>query len=312
MLETLYAHDEPLTAEQVARRIGGEAGGDVASVYRNLETLERLGLVRHFHLGHSPGLYVRAGAGVSRVPRLRLVPGRARRRPRDAGRRARRDRARVRLGGPLHPRSRSWACAPTAGPRRTAARREGPAMSFEWLFGPVEDLDSWLTGYFDGAPLLVALGLAFVLGLRHASDPDHLVAVTSLVAADDGDTRAAGRLGAWWGLGHATVLLAIGVPLIVFQSSLPGWLEAGAEKAVGVVIILLALRVAVKWVRGDYRVQRHSHSPAASGDGHARRLRHLRARPGRAHPPQRAHARGRRLRSARCTASRAPAPWWCC
>ena len=65
MLEALYGHDEPLTAEQVARRIGGETGGDVASVYRNLETLERLGLVRHFHLGHSPGLYVRAGAGVS-------------------------------------------------------------------------------------------------------------------------------------------------------------------------------------------------------------------------------------------------------
>lgn len=36
------------------------------------------------------------------------------------------------------------------------------------------------------------------LGLRHASDPDHLVAVTSLVAADDGDTRRAARIGAWW------------------------------------------------------------------------------------------------------------------
>ena len=46
-------------------------------------------------------------------------------------------------------------------------------------------------GLFDGAPLLVALGIAFLLGLRHASDPDHLVAVTSLVAADGGDTRGA-------------------------------------------------------------------------------------------------------------------------
>lgn len=64
MLETLYADDAPLTAERLAARIGGETGADVASVYRNLETLEALGLVRHFHLGHSPGLYVRAGAGV--------------------------------------------------------------------------------------------------------------------------------------------------------------------------------------------------------------------------------------------------------
>ena len=35
----------------------------MASIYRNLETLEEVGLVRHLHLGHSPGLYVRAGAG---------------------------------------------------------------------------------------------------------------------------------------------------------------------------------------------------------------------------------------------------------
>ncbi len=65
------------------------------------------------------------------------------------------------------------------------------AIDFEFLFKPVEELDALLTGLFDGAPLLVALGIAFVLGLRHASDPDHLVAVTSLVAADGGDARGA-------------------------------------------------------------------------------------------------------------------------
>jgi len=149
-------------------------------------------------------------------------------------------------------------------------------LSFEWLFHPVEDVDAWLTGLFDGAPILVALGLAFVLGLRHASDPDHLVAVTSLVAADDGDTRAATRLGAWWGLGHATVLLTIGIPLIAFKTELPGWLESGAEKAVGVVIIALALRVAVKWARGDYRAASHEHHGRDADDSHAARLRHLR------------------------------------
>ena len=69
------------------------------------------------------------------------------------------------------------------------------ALDFEFLFRPVEELDTLLTGLFDGAPLLVALGIAFVLGLRHASDPDHLVAVTSLVAADGGDARGAARLG---------------------------------------------------------------------------------------------------------------------
>src|SRR4051794_423376 len=113
-------------------------------------------------------------------------------------------------------------------------------MSFDFLFKPLENLDAWLTGLFDGAPLLVALGIAFALGLRHASDPDHLVAVTSLVAAEDGDACRAGRLGAWWGLGHGGMLLVIGLPLIFFKSSLPAWLESGAEKAVGVVILVLA------------------------------------------------------------------------
>ncbi len=140
-------------------------------------------------------------------------------------------------------------------------------MGFEFLFRPVEQLDESLAHLFDGAPLLVALGIAFVLGLRHASDPDHLVAVTSLVASDDADHRDAARLGAWWGLGHAAMLLAIGLPLIFLKSELPAWLESGAEKAVGVVILFLAARVIWKWARGDYRAGKHDHD----GQGH----RHL-------------------------------------
>jgi high-affinity nickel permease len=142
-------------------------------------------------------------------------------------------------------------------------------MGFEFLFHPTERLDAWLEGVFGGAPLLVALGIALALGLRHASDPDHLVAVTSLVAADGGDTRAATRLGAWWGVGHGLTLLVIGLPLIFFKSRLPAWLESGAEKAVGAVILLLALRVILKWVRGDYRASAHAHQSHE-------RTRHLR------------------------------------
>jgi hypothetical protein len=100
-----------------------------------------------------------------------------------------------------------------------------------------------------------------MLGLRHASDPDHLVAVTSLVAVDGGDVRGAARLGAWWGIGHAGALIAIGIPLIVFKSSLPVWLERGAETAVGVIILLLALRIVLKWLRGDFRAGPHPHPP---------------------------------------------------
>jgi ABC-type nickel/cobalt efflux system permease component RcnA len=140
-------------------------------------------------------------------------------------------------------------------------------MSFEWLFAPVEHLDAWVAGLFEGAPLPVALGLALMLGLRHASDPDHLVAVTSLMASDAAGTRRAMRLGAWWGVGHAAILLALGLPLIAFRAELPPWLETGAERAVGVIILGLALRVIWKWARGDYEARAHSHG--------GRRHRHL-------------------------------------
>src|SRR6476469_2684780 len=113
------------------------------------------------------------------------------------------------------------------------ARGGSRSMSFDFLFQSVEQIDAWLDGLFVGAPLVVALLIALILGLRHASDPDHLVAVTSLVAADGGDVRGAARLGAWWGAGHAGALIAIGLPLILLKSSLPAWLEAGAETAVG-------------------------------------------------------------------------------
>jgi ABC-type nickel/cobalt efflux system permease component RcnA len=147
-------------------------------------------------------------------------------------------------------------------------------MSFDFLFQPIEQIDAWLEGLFAGAPLIVALLIALILGLRHASDPDHLVAVTSLVAADGGDVRGAARLGAWWGAGHAGALIAIGIPLIIFKSTMPTWLESGAETAVGVVILLLALRVVAKWLRGDFRAGRHPHSRPAGSIAHHHHLRH--------------------------------------
>jgi Fur family transcriptional regulator, ferric uptake regulator len=61
LVAALYETEEPLTADALAGRM---ADADVASVYRNLETLEQVGLVKHFHLGHGPARYVRAGAGV--------------------------------------------------------------------------------------------------------------------------------------------------------------------------------------------------------------------------------------------------------
>jgi Fur family ferric uptake transcriptional regulator len=67
VLESLFAADAPVSAEQIAV----ELGLDLASVYRNLETFERNGIVRHVHFGHGPGLFCdRCGAVAALDPAL--------------------------------------------------------------------------------------------------------------------------------------------------------------------------------------------------------------------------------------------------
>jgi Fur family ferric uptake transcriptional regulator len=62
VLESLFAAEGPISAEALADGLPGRVPrSDLASVYRNLEVLEQLGIVRHVHLGHGPGLYTLAG-----------------------------------------------------------------------------------------------------------------------------------------------------------------------------------------------------------------------------------------------------------
>jgi Fur family transcriptional regulator, ferric uptake regulator len=61
VLEVLARAGRPLRAEEIAGGAGDVPASDIASVYRNLETLERIGVVRHMHHGHGPGLYALAG-----------------------------------------------------------------------------------------------------------------------------------------------------------------------------------------------------------------------------------------------------------
>jgi Fur family transcriptional regulator, ferric uptake regulator len=64
VLEALFTANRPIPAEQIADGLAGRLPrSDLASAYRNLETLETVGLVRHFHIGHGPGLYGLTGAG---------------------------------------------------------------------------------------------------------------------------------------------------------------------------------------------------------------------------------------------------------
>ena len=108
--------------------------------------------------------------------------------------------------------------------------------------------------------LALVLAVALGLGLRHASDPDHLAAVSTLIASEPEDgTRRAGRLGLAWGLGHATTLALFGLPIVLFNAYLPDAAQRGAEALVGLVIMFLAARLLVRWHRGHFHAHPHRH-----------------------------------------------------
>jgi high-affinity nickel-transport protein len=85
---------------------------------------------------------------------------------------------------------------------------------------------------------LSAAVLGFLLGLRHATDADHVVAVTAIVSRERSFARAA-RIGALWGIGHSLTVMVIGGAIVVFRIAIPARLGLGLEFAVAVVLILL-------------------------------------------------------------------------
>jgi len=111
-------------------------------------------------------------------------------------------------------------------------------------------LDDHIAALGAGELFAVVALVAILLGLRHATDPDHLAAVTTLVASDEPDPHRAGRLGFTWGLGHATSLFVFGVPIVLFRSYLPEAAQRAAEAAVGTMIVLLAVRLLLRRSRG--------------------------------------------------------------
>ena len=131
-------------------------------------------------------------------------------------------------------------------------------------------LDDRIASFSDGTTLLVVMVVAIVLGLRHASDPDHLAAVTTLIASGkERAARRAGILGLVWGFGHATSLFVFGIPIVLYRAYLPEIVQRGAETTVGLLIVCLAGWLLIRWRRGALAVHahgegepRHAHGPA--------------------------------------------------
>lgn len=111
-------------------------------------------------------------------------------------------------------------------------------------------LDHAIAGLSGGGALLAVLGVALLLGLRHASDPDHLAAVTTLASGEGAGGGPASRLGLAWGLGHATSLFAFGLPIVFWRAYLPDVVEQGTEFVIGLMIAALAVWLFLRWRTG--------------------------------------------------------------
>jgi ABC-type nickel/cobalt efflux system permease component RcnA len=145
-------------------------------------------------------------------------------------------------------------------------------------------LDDWIANFSDGASVWIVLLVAVLLGLRHASDPDHLAAVTTLIAGNrERAARRSGELGLAWGLGHAVTLFAFGLPILLLDQYLPERVQQSAETVIAFVIAYLAVRLLLRWRRGQLHVHAHAHDGVRhahlhshareAGHGHAHRQR---------------------------------------
>ncbi|HYL84232.1 MAG TPA: high-affinity nickel-transport family protein [Candidatus Angelobacter sp.] len=140
---------------------------------------------------------------------------------------------------------------------------------------------------------LAILLIGFLLGMRHATDPDHVIAVSTIVSRERSIARA-GWIGALWGCGHTLTIAAVGSAIILFGLAIPARVGLTMEFSVGLMLILLGvlnLTGAMKWLShkfspshprisgehahlhqhaGELHFHWHSHAPAQ--DHHAESL----------------------------------------
>jgi high-affinity nickel-transport protein len=140
--------------------------------------------------------------------------------------------------------------------------------------------------------LLSVLLLGFFLGMRHATDPDHVIAVTTIVSRQR-SVRAAAWTGVLWGVGHTMTILAVGGAIVVFGVVIPPHVGLGMELSVAIMLVLLGIltlagvtrsvragvasadvsragegRHAHPHAHGDY-VHTHAHGHEPGSHGHA-------------------------------------------
>ncbi|ABF39926.1 high-affinity nickel-transporter [Candidatus Koribacter versatilis Ellin345] len=112
--------------------------------------------------------------------------------------------------------------------------------------------------------LISIIAIGFFLGMRHATDPDHVIAVTTIVTQQRSAKRAA-MIGIFWGVGHTLTIFLVGCAIILFNLVIPARLGLAMEFSVSLMLILLggwnlaSFKQAIPGSAGADREHDHSH-----------------------------------------------------
>jgi len=115
---------------------------------------------------------------------------------------------------------------------------------------------------------LSILAVGFFLGMRHATDPDHVIAVTTIVSNQRNRMRAA-LIGAFWGVGHTLTILVVGTGIILFNLVIPVRLGLSMELSVAVMLIVLGLINIAGFLRSMPKVSANPEEEIAHSHSHS-------------------------------------------
>ncbi|MBO1000613.1 sulfite exporter TauE/SafE family protein [Bacillus sp. SD075] len=107
--------------------------------------------------------------------------------------------------------------------------------------------------------LLLVLAIGFVLGIKHALEPDHIIAV-STIASQSKKIWKSSLAGIFWGIGHTLTLLLFGVILILLKNEIPEAWAMSLEFLVGIMLVYLGITTIFSWKR----TERHDHTGRAT------------------------------------------------
>lgn len=103
------------------------------------------------------------------------------------------------------------------------------------------------------------LTIGFILGLEHATDADHVVAVSTIVSKSK-ELKKASSLGIFWGFGHTLTLLIVGIIVLSFKLTIPENMALSMEFLVGVVLVVLGFSVLREFIAKKIHLHKHKHN----------------------------------------------------